>query len=80
MILVLPPVFLFLATIAEAVDRHAWRDSISDSYAGPVRDVFVGALMSAGVCMIAYKSRSKLEDYALNFRGLQRILRRARPQ
>jgi len=29
----------------------------------------VGALMASGVCMIAYKGRSKLEDYALNFAG-----------
>ena len=31
--------------------------------------MFVGALMASGVCMIAYKGRSKLEDYALNFAG-----------
>ena len=70
MILVLPAVFLVLATIFEAWSRHwQFRDSISDSYQGPVRDVFVGALMASGVCMIAYKGRSKLEDYALNFAG-----------
>src|SRR5829696_8180835 len=70
MILVLPAVFLVLATIFEAWSRDwQFRDSISDSYQGPVRDVFVGALMASGVCMIAYKGRSKLEDYALNFAG-----------
>ena len=53
----------------EAATRGSFRDSISDSYQGPVRDVFVGALMASGVCMIAYKGRSKLEDYALNFAG-----------
>jgi hypothetical protein len=42
---------------------------MSDSYQGPVRDVFVGALMATGLAMIAYKGRSKLEDYALNFAG-----------
>ena len=69
MILVLPAVFLLLATLFEAMTRGGFRESISDSYQGPVRDVFVGALMASGVCMIAYKSRSKLEDYALNFAG-----------
>ncbi|WP_139142840.1 hypothetical protein [Humibacillus sp. DSM 29435] len=70
MILVLPAVFLLIATIFEAWSRGwQFRDSISDSYQGPVRDVFVGALMASGVCMIAYKGRSKLEDYALNFAG-----------
>ncbi len=69
MILVLPAIFLFLATMFEAATRGSFRDSISDSYQGPVRDVFVGALMASGVCMIAYKGRSKLEDYALNFAG-----------
>ena len=70
MILVLPATFLLLATIFEAWSRDwQFRDSISDSYQGPVRDVFVGALMASGVCMIAYKGRSKLEDYALNFAG-----------
>jgi hypothetical protein len=69
MILVLPGVFLILATLAEAATRGGFRQSISDSYQGPVRDVFVGALMATGIAMIAYKGRSKLEDYALNFAG-----------
>lgn len=70
MILVLPAAFLLLATVLEAWSRGwQFRQSISDSYQGPVRDVFVGALMASGVCMIAYKGRAKLEDYALNFAG-----------
>jgi hypothetical protein len=70
MILVFPATFLFLATLFEAATRGwVFRESISDSYQGPVRDVFVGALMASGICMIAYKGRSKLEDYALNFAG-----------
>jgi hypothetical protein len=70
MIMTLPSTFLVLATLFEAASRGwMFRDSISDSYQGPVRDVFVGALMASGICMIAYKGRSKLEDYALNFAG-----------
>lgn len=69
LVLVLPSFFLLLATLFEAYERGGFRQSISDSYQGPVRDVFVGVLMASGVCMIAYRGRSKLEDYALNFAG-----------
>ncbi|EWS99946.1 hypothetical protein N865_19725 [Intrasporangium oryzae NRRL B-24470] len=69
MILVLPAAFLLIATVLEAISRGGFRESISDYYQGPVRDVFVGALMASGVVMVAYKGRSKLEDYALNFAG-----------
>lgn len=67
--LALPALFLIVATLLEAWNQGTFRQSISDSYQGPVRDVFVGALMASGVCMIAYKGSSKLEDYALNFGG-----------
>jgi hypothetical protein len=66
----LPAVWLLLAIAMVAVVRHQFLDSISDYYGGPLRDVFVGTLMASGVGMIAYKGRSKLEDYALNFAGV----------
>ena len=55
--------------VSSLIDGH-FNDSISDYYGEPIRDVFVGALMASGVCMIAYKGRSKLEDWALNFSGV----------
>jgi hypothetical protein len=66
----LPAVWLLLAIAMVAVVRHQFLDSISDYYGGPLRDVFVGTLMASGVGMIAYKGRSRLEDYALNFAGV----------
>jgi hypothetical protein len=65
----LPAVWLLLAIVAVALAQQRFLDSISDYYGGPLRDVFVGALMASGIGMIAYKGRSKLEDYALNFAG-----------
>ena len=66
----IPAILIAVATAFEAGQSGFWRESISDYYQGPVRDVFVGGLMAAGICMIIYKGESKLEDYALNFAGL----------
>jgi hypothetical protein len=53
------------------IDRDQILDSISDDYyGGPLRDVFVGGLTACGIGMIAYKGSSRLEDYALNFAGV----------
>lgn len=73
-IAILPAAWLLAAIILDALHRGTWFDSISDYYGGPVRDTFVGALMACGVCMIAYKGRSRLEDYALNFAGVNAFL------
>ncbi|WP_149750099.1 hypothetical protein [Nocardioides antri] len=69
-IAVLPAVWLLLAMAVVWVVRGEVFDSISDYYGGPLRDVFVGALMASGICLVAYKGESKLEDYALNFAGI----------
>ena len=66
----LPAAWLLLAIITITVRRGEILDSISDYYGGPLRDVLVGALMACGLGMVAYKGRSKLEDYALNFAGV----------
>lgn len=70
LIVVLPALWLLVSIIVVSFYRGAPYDSISDYYGGPIRDVFVGGLMACGVCMIAYKGHSRLEDYALNFAGL----------
>lgn len=64
------PALWLLGSIAVAAMLGDLRGSISAYYGSPLRDVFVGALMASGICMIAYKGRSKLEDYALNFAGV----------
>lgn len=61
--------WLLVAIAAVSIYRCELLDSISDYYGGPLRDVFVGVLMATGVCLIAYKGESKLEDYVLNFAG-----------
>lgn len=65
-----PAVWLLLSVGAVAVFRGEVLPSISDYYGGPLRDVFVGTLMASGVVMVAYQGQSKLEDYALNFAGV----------
>jgi hypothetical protein len=69
MMLAIPAVFIAVAAALEAHSSGQFRESISDYYQGPVRDVFVGGLMASAVCMIAYKGESKLEDYSLDFAG-----------
>lgn len=51
--------FFFFGTVAT---------SISANYAGPLRNVFVGAMVGIGACLVAFKGRA-LEDYALNHAG-----------
>lgn len=65
-----PAIWLLLSIVAVFLVRQQVLDSISDYYGGPLRDVFVGALAASAVGMIAYKGHSRLEDYALNFAGL----------
>lgn len=44
--------------------------SISAYYYTPVQGIFVGVLMAAGVCMIALKGTTEMEDILLNFAGM----------
>ncbi len=46
-----------------------WRTSISSYYYTPVRGVFVGSLVAVGVCLIAIKGNTTLEDVLLNIAG-----------
>ena len=73
-IAILPAAWLILAIVVVWVVRREVLDSISDYYGGPLRDVFVGSLMASGICLVAYKGESKLEDYALNFAGVNAFL------
>ena len=73
-IAILPAAWLILAMVVVWVVRREVLDSVSDYYGGPLRDVFVGSLMASGICLVAYKGESKLEDYALNFAGVNAFL------
>jgi hypothetical protein len=47
--------------------------SISAYYLGPIRDVFVGAMVGTGVCLIVYRGFPPFEDYTLNVAGVYAI-------
>lgn len=68
MLLIALPVFLLLATAVGGWVLDDFADSISANYAGPLRDVFVGALVAIGACLIVYRGRP-VEDLALNIAG-----------
>jgi small-conductance mechanosensitive channel len=53
-----------------AADPACWLGSISAYYYTPARTVFVGSLCALGVCLIAYKGHSPVEDVLLNFSGV----------
>ena len=70
LIAVVPAIWLLVSIFVVWAAQHELRESISDYYAGPLRDVFVGSLMACGICLITYKGESKVEDYVLNFAGV----------
>jgi uncharacterized membrane protein YidH (DUF202 family) len=47
-----------------------WQESISAYYYTPVQGVFVGALVTVGICLIALKGNTDWEDILLNFAGV----------
>jgi hypothetical protein len=50
--------------------RECFQTSISAYYYTPVQAVFVGALISIGVCMFAIKGNTRWEDVLLNVGGM----------
>lgn len=69
-IAILPAVWILFSVIGTWIVEGHLRTSISAYYGSPVRDVFVGGLMACGICLIAYKGETQVEDYVLNFAGL----------
>lgn len=73
MILVALPFLILVGTIlAFAFQLESFQDSISAYYLGPLRDVFVGAMVGTAVCLVAYRG-PPLEDYALNLAGFYAV-------
>lgn len=68
MILVALAVLLLVGTALGLAIFGTVATSISASYAGPLRNVFVGAMVGIGACLVAFKGRA-LEDYSLNHAG-----------
>ncbi len=65
-------VLLFAAVAIEwwATGPACLQPSISAYYYTPVRTVFVGVLVTMGVCLIALKGSTEVEDVLLNFAGM----------
>ncbi len=65
-------VLLFASVILEVVatDPTCVQGSISAYYYTPVRAVFVGVLVTMGICLIALKGSTELEDVLLNLAGM----------
>ena len=63
---------LFAAVVIEylATGRSCLQTSISAYWHTPVRAVFVGVLVTMGVCLVALKGNTAGEDIALNFAGM----------
>lgn len=51
-------------------DPHCLQTSISAYYYTPVRAIFVGALVTIGVCMVVLKGNTEPEDILLNVAGI----------
>ena len=51
-------------------DPHCLQTSISAYYYTPVRAIFVGTLITIGVCMVVLKGNSEPEDILLNVAGI----------
>lgn len=65
-------VLLFSSLVIEwqAVGRACAQATISAYWHTPVRGVFVGVLVTMGICLIALKGNTKSEDILLNLAGI----------
>ena len=52
------------------VEGNCWQTSLSGYYYTPVQNLFVGALVAIGVCLVSLKGNTDSEDVLLNFAGL----------
>ena len=52
------------------VEGNCWQTSLSGYYYTPVQNLFVGALVAIGVCLVALKGNTDSEDVLLNFAGV----------
>lgn len=52
------------------VDGNCWQTSLSGYYYTPVQNVFVGALVAIGLCLVALKGNTDIEDVLLNIAGI----------
>jgi hypothetical protein len=72
LMLVTLPALMFLAILILALTGQV-EGSISAYYLGPIRDIFVGAMVGTAVCLIVYRGSPAFEDYTLNVAGFYAI-------
>ncbi|WP_369373971.1 hypothetical protein AB1046_07670 [Promicromonospora sp. Populi] len=72
LMLVTLPALMVLAILVLAVTAQ-FEGSISAYYLGPIRDIFVGAMVGTAVCLIVYRGSPPFEDYTLNVAGFYAI-------
>lgn len=61
---------LLASVLIERFQASCWQGSISAYYYTPVHAMFVGALVALGVCLIAIKGSTDVEDMLLNVAGV----------
>ncbi len=61
---------LLCAVLLERAHTSCWEESISAYYYTPVHSIFVGALVALGVCLIAIRGSTDIEDMLLNVAGV----------
>jgi hypothetical protein len=69
-------IFLVVGLATSVLYEHAataddcWRSSLSAYYYTPVQGVFVGALVTIGICLVSLKGNTDWEDILVNLAGV----------
>ncbi len=72
LMLIALPALMFLAILSLSFTGSV-QGSISAYYLGPIRDVFVAAMVGSAVCLIVYRGFPPFEDYTLNVAGFYAV-------
>ncbi|RPF26929.1 hypothetical protein [Georgenia muralis] len=73
LMLVTLPVLLLVGSLLIFFTTGEIETSISAYYFGPIRDIFVGAMVGIAVCLVAYQGASAFEDHILNVAGFYAV-------
>jgi hypothetical protein len=68
--MVMAVVVLAVSVAIERAQVDCWQTSVSAYYYTPVRAIFVGVLLSIGLCLIVIKGSTVWEDATLNAAGM----------
>jgi hypothetical protein len=61
---------LIWSVLLERFNARCWEESISTYFYTPVHSIFVGSLVALGVCLIAIRGSTDLEEVLLNVAGV----------